>query len=359
MTVRWRVLLVTSVLAGALAWRLAWPELMGLASAGVVVAVAVRLWWGSAPDGEIEVERAAELIPRLSDATVPVVVDWRRPPARDWASFGTAVATDPRVWVPIDAGVHRVPWPIDTRHRGRQEVGPTDLSYADPFALIVRRVADATPSTTTVIPRTVATPPMIRSRGAGDSLEGVRAGHEHFHTLREYSFGDEPRTIHWRSSARAGTLLVKVSVDPADEQTLIVLDLDRAAYSPPSALFDAQDAALFEDAVDLAHSLAVAAAGPGLVSHVMTTGVGAPPVKVDATHQHAGAVLLAGVSPLVAAEVNAQAVSVMLRRTSVRELLVVSGYPQPKLLAAVAGWRRLVGIVRVVSPVDARAGGTS
>jgi hypothetical protein len=100
--------------------------------------------------------------------------------------------------------------------------------YADPIGLVQRTVSEADPSLTTVTPRLVPIPKPPRRVSTGEDMEGVRVGHENFHTLREYVFGDEPRKIHWRSSARAQKLLVRVSVDAAEEQTLVVLDVEGA-----------------------------------------------------------------------------------------------------------------------------------
>ena len=352
MTWRWRLLLVGSALMGVVAWRLSWPELMGLAAAALVTALVVPTWWGSSPRGVMGVEPAPEFVPRLSEAVVLVAVDWARPPRRAWASCASQERGDRRLWVPAVSGANLIEWPIDSSARGRRSVGPTDLTYADPFGLVSRHVATAQPASTTIIPRVVPVPLVRRSRASADDVEGVRVGHENFHTLREYVFGDEPRKVHWRSSARAGKLLVRVSVDAAEEQTVVVLDVDAAAYRPPEALFQTVDPDLFEDAVDLAHSLTLAASGPGKLSYLTTSLPGTRPAKVDAHHRSTGAVLLAHVDPELGDVANAQDVAVLLKRSAVREVIVVTGRPTPALLTAMTGWRRLVQDVRLVSPLD-------
>ncbi len=356
MTLRWRLLLASSAVVAVIAWLLSWPELMGLAGAGIVTSIAVAFWWGGSARGSMVVKAAPEFVPRLSNDVVPVAIDWARPPRRAWASCASANPADPRVWVPIDSDDVRLDWPIDSRTRGQRLVGPEDLTYADPFGLVARHIATATPASTTITPRVVAVPTVRRSRTSADDVEGVRVGHENFHTLREYVFGDEPRKIHWRSSARAQKLLVKVSVDAAEEQTVVVLDVDAAAYRQSAVLFHVVDQQLFEDAVDLAHSIALAASGPGRVSHLTTTLPGGRPVTVDAHHRNTGAVMLAYVEPVLGDYARAQDVSVLLKRAAVREVIVVTGRPQPELLAAMTGWRRLVQEVRLVSPVQDEIG---
>lgn len=352
MTLRWRLLLAASAVAALVAWRLSWPELMGLAAAGIVTSAAVAIWWGGSPRGSMVVRPAPDFVPRLATDVVPVEVDWARAPRQDWASCASANPGDPRVWVPSHPDRIALDWPIDSSVRGQRMVGPEDLTYADPFGLVARDVASATPASTTITPRVVPVPTVRRSRTSADDVEGVRVGHENFHTLREYVFGDEPRKIHWRSSARAQKLLVKVSVDAAEEQTVVVLDVDAAAYRQSAALFHVVDQGLFEDAVDLAHSIALAASGPGRVSHLTTTLPGSRPVTVDAQHRNTGAVMLAHVEPVLGDYAKAQDVSVLLKRAAVREVIVITGRPQPELLAAMTGWRRLVQEVRLVSPLD-------
>ena len=51
-----------------------------------------------------------------------------------------------------------------------------------------------------------------------------------FHALREYVPGDDLRHVHWRSSARAGELLVRQYHDTRRNHATVVLDADPAAY---------------------------------------------------------------------------------------------------------------------------------
>jgi uncharacterized protein (DUF58 family) len=68
--------------------------------------------------------------------------------------------------------------------------------------------------------------------------------------LREYVPGDELRHVHWKASARASRLLVREYVDPVQPVCVVVLDNRRSALDP----------AAFEEAVEVAASIAWAAA---------------------------------------------------------------------------------------------------
>ena len=51
-----------------------------------------------------------------------------------------------------------------------------------------------------------------------------RLGPGEFHSLRDYVDGDEPRTIHWRASARSETLKVRQHSVEGLRRCIVVLD---------------------------------------------------------------------------------------------------------------------------------------
>ncbi len=55
-----------------------------------------------------------------------------------------------------------------------------------------------------------------------------------FHALREYVRGDDLRHVHWRSSARAGQLLVRQYHDSRRTSALLLVDTRRDAYADPA-----------------------------------------------------------------------------------------------------------------------------
>ena len=67
----------------------------------------------------------------------------------------------------------------------------------------------------------------------GQETAQVRGSGTDFHGVREYQPGDELRHVHWRTTARTGTLSVAEYAQGASRDAVIALDLSRAAYARP------------------------------------------------------------------------------------------------------------------------------
>jgi len=137
--------------------------------------------------------------------------------------------------------------------RGVHVVGPMVHLRTDPLGLLRRRSRLAAAEELLVRPR--LTPLRALDPGLISDLDGVPSDHPAssdlaFHALREYVPGDDLRHVHWRSSAKADTLLVRQYVETRRSQATVLLDDDVAAYA---------DDAEFEVAVSAAASLAVRA----------------------------------------------------------------------------------------------------
>ena len=119
--------------------------------------------------------------------------------------------------------------------RGRYRTGPLHLRLTDPFHLVdVRRSFTAT-SDVLVTPIVDALPGGEPPRSvdigddAGSHSIGARGADDA--STREYRMGDDLRKIHWRSSARTGTLQVRQEERPWQGQLSMVLDLRTAAHA--------------------------------------------------------------------------------------------------------------------------------
>ncbi|OAA29499.1 Protein of unknown function DUF58 [Frankia sp. EI5c] len=135
---------------------------------------------------------------------------------------------------PLPAGSRRtVGIPLPTDRRGLLRVGPVGVLTTDPFGLFSRYEALDGRAQLPVHPAAVALAPLPSARASspdGLPVDSRVEGGVTFHALREYAPGDDLRHVHWRSSARAGTLLVRRHVDPSEPVTTIVLDNRRRAY---------------------------------------------------------------------------------------------------------------------------------
>ena len=142
---------------------------------------------------------------------------------------------------------------VPTERRGVVDIGPVWGTRADPLGLLRREQRWADPVELYVRPRIVglhALPP-----GGLHDLEGVPSDQTSmtdlaFHALREYVPGDDLRHVHWRSSARAGELLVRQYHDTRRSHACVVVDDAVGAYVDPED---------FELALEAAASLIVRA----------------------------------------------------------------------------------------------------
>ncbi|WP_062519345.1 DUF58 domain-containing protein [Demequina silvatica] len=122
---------------------------------------------------------------------------------------------------------------IPARPRGIVPVGPAASTRTDPLRLLRRHLAWDQVRTLYIHPRTVEVP--STSLGWVRDLEGqaVRILTNEdisFHAIREYQRGDARRHIHWRSTAKTGTLMVRQFEETRRSLLTLVLDVDAASY---------------------------------------------------------------------------------------------------------------------------------
>ncbi|WP_420450463.1 DUF58 domain-containing protein [Ilumatobacter sp.] len=169
---------------------------------------------------------------------------------------------------PMSGGASAVAgYQLPTTTRGVVELGPVRAEVRDPLGLLRRGRLVAGTDRVTVAPRTHHLEvPQLGSGPLGRHLlaQARRLGTGEFHSLREYADGDEPRSIHWRASARSDKLLVKQHSVEGLRRMLVVLDADAASYA---------DAAAFERAIVAAASLVRSATDAALVTRFVTGGL--------------------------------------------------------------------------------------
>ena len=147
---------------------------------------------------------------------------------------------------------------VRCRQRGRFEVDAVSLLVADPLRLYPRRRIQATGARLLVFPRIVPLEQVgLRAGLAIGDLRGpliVLPDPSRPTGVRDYRPGDSPRQIHWKASARRGSIQVKVLERTVRRDLALYLDVGGFDHS-----WLVYREALFERAVTAAASLASAA----------------------------------------------------------------------------------------------------
>lgn len=160
--------------------------------------------------------------------------------------------------------------------RGRYTYSGFRLSTKFPFALFRKsRVVDA-PGEVIVYPQLaqLAHAPPPRARAAGAEARGARGRQGDFYGLREFRDGDDPRDIHWRSSARHGRTMVREHEEESARRVTLLVDnaLPEGELCPDELAKEG-----LERAISLCASLAADYLARGYTVRVAPRGETAPP----------------------------------------------------------------------------------
>jgi uncharacterized protein (DUF58 family) len=163
-------------------------------------------------------------------------------------------------------------YPLPTHERGRVDVGPMALVRSDPFGLSRRSREHGAIEQLLVRPRTVPLPVLPAGRThhlEGPTSDTAEDGTLTFHSLREYTLGDDLRRVHWRSTARTGVMMVRRMIDVSLPATTVVLDTSPQSY-PDGKSFEGVVFETFELAVEVAASVSASVAGKNFPLRVLT-----------------------------------------------------------------------------------------
>lgn len=158
-----------------------------------------------------------------------------------------------------------VSYRFTAERRGLHRFEQLEVATRAPFGLFEKSRPLPLPAELVVFPRRVAAPAQQPRQLAreGERATG-RAGHGlEVHALRDHRSGEDARSIHWRSSARAGKL---IGIDREQErrrQVCVVLDQRRASGPLLEAAVE-QAAALFERELDAGADVSLAVCGDRL-----------------------------------------------------------------------------------------------
>lgn len=251
-----RGVLVLGIVTSALAVRLNWQEFtqLGIVALGLLVLGFVWQVIPGTPVAQLSL-RPNRLVEGAAPATATLQVQ-----------AGAAPMLFPRITVPVgDRSVSvRLPFLAPFAHhtesvqlpampRGAYVVGPVAYEKTDPVGVVMRRFETGTAVELLVAPR--ITDLSVFAGGLTNDLDGATSQQRSmsdlaFHALREYVPGDDLRHVHWRSSAKAGELLVRQYHETRRGHVTVLVDDARSSYPRLSD---------FELAVSVATSIALRA----------------------------------------------------------------------------------------------------
>lgn len=232
-----RGVVLIGVLATALGLRFHWQEFTQLSLLAVGLLVLGLLWQllPGVPTAHLTLERHR------------MIEGGRTPTMALTVQAGAAPMLFPRVVVPVGASAVQLrlrslgPFASHTEKdvrlpplpRGVHAVGPVAYERIDPVGVISRRFRTGISLTVLVSP--VVADLAVFAGGLVNDLDGATSQQLSmsdlaFHALREYVPGDDLRHVHWRSSAKAGALLVRQYHESRRGHVTILLDATASSY---------------------------------------------------------------------------------------------------------------------------------
>ena len=261
-------LTVTVVFAFLAGYGLGWAELVAIGWAGTVLLLAA---------GGYLIGRDAYVV-SLEMPVTRVVEGERAPGMVGLTNPGRRHLPGVSVEVPVGEGLATFVMPglarggafedvflVPTRRRGIIPVGPVRTVRSDPIGLVRKERVWEKPIDLFVHPRTLSIPSM--STGFIRDLEGhptrnLTTDDVSFHALREYVAGDERRSIHWKSTAKTGTFMVRQFEESRRSHLMVALSLFGGDYASEPE---------FEMAVSVAGSLGIRAIRDGRTVSVVVS----------------------------------------------------------------------------------------
>jgi uncharacterized protein (DUF58 family) len=176
-----------------------------------------------------------------STGTEKAETTWSASAAEVKAAFAKADAAESRGRLALssrlDPGADlRLEWGIKPERRGRLRVDLVSVGSLFPFGFLRKDIGTEVMAETVVWPAPIeyrrhATAVVRRSLG-GERVARAGAGGDLL-ALRRYTTGDSHRLIHWKASARMGTLLVRQFTAESAEGYALWLRTDAGIWSRP------------------------------------------------------------------------------------------------------------------------------
>ncbi len=258
--------------------------------------------------------------------------------------------------VPLDVpalsagGVSTHRYRVRPQRRGAQRVGPLREERLDPFGLALTTVGLGSETELLVHPVVHSLRlPEPSNRQRIQRAARMQVSHDplaDFRSLHEYAPGDDRRLVHWPSTARTGTLMVRDHFDLRRASRMVVLD----------TLASTMPAPLFEEAVEIAASLVCDSLNFGIAVIARTRDRAASGTATEVTHRRQALELFTRVAQTSAAD-TLPVQQLRLAHAPADQIFVVAAANSP-LLRAVSTGRSLASRV-VLIRVGARQRNTS
>jgi len=231
------IVLVTALVLGVIGLVFGWQEFVYVAVTllgGLVVSIAFVF-------GRAAFEVEIELNPRrvvageraLGEMKITNKAHRKSSPSRFELPVGNGMA---EFVIPAlqPTDVHEELFAVPTNKRAVIIAGPAVSVRGDQLGLLRRTVTWTEPVELFVHPVTTRIAPS--AAGLVRDLEGeitkkITNNDISFHALREYQQGDDTRYVHWRTSARTGTLMVRQFEETRRSLLTVMHSADRNAYA--------------------------------------------------------------------------------------------------------------------------------
>lgn len=235
--------------------------------------------------------RVPERVMAGEPTSIELVLRNRKQRLSAWVMILRDQITSRRERLPAEVLVPRIPpraersahYRLRLMHRGRYEFGPLSISTRFPLGLVERGLTIAQPSSILVYPKLGRLTARWRQRllHAPELVTQMtpRSGpfDDEFHALREYRLGDDPRAIHWKTTARRNELMVREFRESRDRHLVVLLD----AWQPARPSRGEQERC--ELAISLAATICVHHLRNSRDSQLRFCAQGEPPVIWDSS----------------------------------------------------------------------------
>lgn len=221
--------------ATVLGWRWGWTELRVLAIFLALLLASAAIWTLGRMSYAAVIDLPRNRVTVGSTAVGRIVVR-----SREGRSTGSKFEFPVGRAVPVFAvpalgadDEHEQLFSIPTRRRGVIVLGPIRSVKGDPLGLVQRVKQWSEPVELFVHPKWV--PLDAASTGFLRDIDGVAttnlsSSDVAFHALRDYVPGDDRRSVHWRTTARTGKLMVRQFEETQRSHLLVVLSRRVADY---------------------------------------------------------------------------------------------------------------------------------